>query len=93
MLCGPHALNLSRLGLSLLCGDWETEPTSSVVVNALSIPLASGLWLSPGLDTHIILPGMTLQWWASSQTPREQLEAAGQESRVTPLPALQRVLR
>lgn len=55
MFCGHHALNLS-----LLCGDRETEPTSSVVVNVLPIPLASGLWLSPRFDTYIILHGMML---------------------------------
>lgn len=56
MFSGHHPLNLS-----LLCGDGETEPTSSVVVNVLPIPLVSGLWLSPRLDIYIILHGMTLQ--------------------------------
>lgn len=88
MFCGHHALNLP-----LLCGDRETEPSSSEVVNAFPIPLASGLWLSSRLDIYIILCGMMLQWWAPSQAPSGQREVAGQESKVIPLPALQRVLR
>lgn len=64
VFCGHCALNLP-----LLCGNRETESSSSEVVNALPIPPAPGLWLSPRLDIYIILCGMMLQWWAPSQAP------------------------